>query len=971
MGNTVGRLEHHPDILEGIPVTVPHSLDYSGAANAENYEVAHSSGTRATSAGSLLPRYSIEEALSRAYNEAFPTREVRNTGIVKIFDLRGTHSIMSRTRRNLAGELLVIGMVPAGAWWNKDGVFNSDSARDHFALETIPESVERPQSIDVSRELASGMVVSISNAGVATEPTNAETKQASVCPDGLHDDDIDRQADPVPASCPTYKTEFREVPALFPLAFPQLARHRALGITGSIQACNPATALPASMHFNTLANYYRCSLQTFPHPESFPPNVLKNEVIVTTDRTVDEKMNSFEHNTDLEVPIIGACVELGDETEEREESTGHGKSFVMNNAFAPSGDASSKRSSVELATRPAKSARLDLAGAEPATQQSQMNDSFVGPLSPRYDTASSPSVSLSQVNGANELASAGQNLNRHDPNFESCSFSSYRQIKGEVSPPSAAMSDSSGSVFKTGNSDESYHVPCAQTSLNEVEEHDRSFYEGERVVPDVVKIRLPEQAGFFDLEAERDCYLDDLPHITSAEMEELRDHVRVLVASRGPRPSTPTTPLGRQAGSLSSSDVDEEESSAEDVTEEDGSDDSSRTLHTTTDESDLSEYDQVSCYSLYSYVSASSSGASGGASNTFDRFTQYTRRDEEPPEDADSSDELFMPVGCSASSYSRKRKADCSSEGSPEAQEDTFAGLIKKARLVQLDSAVGTTPHAELKSKDDSGVAASLTTQTEEPSSGVTTATGNGSLHRLVLSQHNYCKSSTEEDLNERYARRSGVDGDAMNVSPLSSAIKGRRIKPRSDEDSTNHLSTPREGVAKLVDYPECTPPKEENNGDSPPPVQHSQRRPLADISNNKKKPQRNTENKADVYKKVIEIYFNENSRNFMVVPAYQECPDPENSENIPPDERESGTEHASHVSGGPGVEPSSMQAPNEPEVPRKSAAFNVASTSEETNNDHGEADCEGLKKKIRRIGLPKSFKGQALHPNWKANVEN
>ncbi|KAL3259801.1 hypothetical protein MRX96_046341 [Rhipicephalus microplus] len=120
-----------------------------------------------------------------------------------------------------------------------------------------------------------------------------------------------------------------------------------------------------------------------------------------------------------------------------------------------------------------------------------------------------------------------------------------------------------------------------------------------------------------------------------------------------------------------------------------------------------------------------------------------------------------------------------------------------------------------------------------------------------------------------------------------------------------------------------------------------------------------------------MEIYFNENSRNFMVVPAYQECPDPENSENIPPDERESGTEHALYASGGQGVKPGSMQAPNEPEVPRKSAAFNVASTSEEKCNDHGEADCQGPKKKIRRIGLPKSFKGQALHPNWKANVEN
>ncbi|XP_049275929.1 uncharacterized protein LOC125760201 [Rhipicephalus sanguineus] len=141
---------------------------------------------------------------------------------------------------------------------------------------------------------------------------------------------------------------------------------------------------------------------------------------------------------------------------------------------------------------------------------------------------------------------------------------------------------------------------------------------------------------------------------------------------------------------------------------------------------------------------------------------------------------------------------------------------------------------------------------------------------------------------------------------------------------------------------------------------------------NNRNLLQGNREIGAGAYKKVMEIYFNEDSRNFVVVPAYQECPVSDNSENIPPEETESETEPASHGSRScePGVEPCKIQALNEAEAPRKSIAADVASTSEEKSKYQREADCEGPRKKIRRIGLPKSFKVQALHPNWKANVD-
>ncbi|KAL1420409.1 hypothetical protein MTO96_024235 [Rhipicephalus appendiculatus] len=121
-----------------------------------------------------------------------------------------------------------------------------------------------------------------------------------------------------------------------------------------------------------------------------------------------------------------------------------------------------------------------------------------------------------------------------------------------------------------------------------------------------------------------------------------------------------------------------------------------------------------------------------------------------------------------------------------------------------------------------------------------------------------------------------------------------------------------------------------------------------------------------------MEIYFDENSRHFVVVPAYEECPVSENIENIPPEETESMTEPVSLGSGScePRVEPCKNQALDEPETPRKSVASDAATTSEEKGKDQREADCEGPRKKIRRIGLPKSFRGQALHPNWKANVD-
>ncbi|KAL1420408.1 hypothetical protein MTO96_024234 [Rhipicephalus appendiculatus] len=851
--NTVGRLERHLQLLEGIPAKVENSSDSGKETNAiaENCAVARSSGTSVTSAYSLLYGYSIEEALSRAYNEVFPTPEARSTRFVRIFDLRATRPVINITRRSLADELLIIGGVPAGAWWNKDGVFNFEStreARGRFALETIPESTEPPQWIDVSRDLSRGMVVSMSDAGVTTGPTNAlyETQQAHLFSEGLSRNDIDRHTDLVPDSSPKGETGCQDLPALLPLALPQVERHAAFRYRGSIHGCNQAPVFPGPLHYGKAAvPDYRCLLRITNHPsESLSPNVSKIEAEVTTYHPVDDERNSIDHNADLAACDIGACVELGDETPKCVESTKNGASFAAENALAPSGEASSKRGrSVQLETRPAKSARVDTPGVEPGTQRSRLEDGFVDPRGPRCDFTSSPVVSQSQMNGANELASAGQNPNRCDWNVESCVLSPDGQMKGEVSPhvqedtlalsQSAAKSNSSGSVFRTGNSDESYSVPCAQASLNEVEEHDRSFYECEYAASDVLKRCLPEMAGGVDLEVGRDGYLDDLSPTTSAEIEERRNQIRLLVQSQALRPSTPLMRVDRRTGSVSSCNVDDEESFEEGGSEEH---DSSHTLHTTSDDlSECEEADQLSCYCAYSDDSASSSGVSGGASNRFGRLTQYTRRDAILPEDTESNDELFTPIGCSASSFCRKRKANFSPEGSPESPlEDPLAGLAKKALSVQLESAVRATPLAEPKSKDDIGMVGSVTAQTEDLGSSVTTPTDNGSLHRVVLSQHNYCKYSSdwspsfrrEEDLDERYPRRSNVDGDAMEVSPVSSETDGGHFEARNYEDSTNYRSIPREGVTKLVDYLQLTPPEQDNNSDSTPPAQQSQRCP-------------------------------------------------------------------------------------------------------------------------------------------------
>ncbi|XP_037554655.2 uncharacterized protein LOC119431250 [Dermacentor silvarum] len=1029
--NTLGRLERRFELLEGIPVRVQQSFNSGRETNtvAENFAVEHSSGISVSSADNLVSDYSFEGARSRAYNDVFLKPESKNTRVVRLFDLRGTLSMIKRTRRNVAEELLIISGVPA--WWNGDSLSNFDStrkARDDFALEGLPsQSMEPPQWVDVSRDVAGGMVVSMSDRGVTTGPTNAlfEENLIPPFPEGEYQDDIGLLFDLVQASSYSGETGSQVLPDLLPLECPRVGYHAAADLTftvpGGTHGCHQPPELEAPLyHMQTLVADSRCLLEIFDYPKSLSPNLLNNEATVATSHPIGEltplqvERDCFGHNPEPTVPDGDAWMESDDEADgmssceggrevltsaptvptKRMNNTKNVPNSATDNTMTPSGEFAF-RSNSTYGAKPSPVPQFALSRVDSDDQH--FNIKFTDPEGARWDTSSSLTVALSRMDNTTALASTGPCSECYDLKAEIHVSSAYSQTKTEASSQveegkealalsqSAGKSDSSGSVFKTQNSEESDSVPYTQRCLSDVEDQDRSFYEDGNAVSDALhsthdKRGLPEPAGGFEPEDERrgQCY--GLATSTSAEIEQRRNQNRLLRQNCALRPSTPPVRVDRPTGSASSCSPSTDEESVFIYDSEDDSEDdnSSRTLHTTSEsESFESEDDLLPCY--YSYPDGSSSSGVSWASSPFDGLTEYSRRQMAHAEDAESNNGLFTPIDSAASSLCRKRKGNFPpGERSESPTEDPLAE-IKKPRVFQLESAGRPSLRTEGES-DDVWIARHATAEAEDTSSAVTSV-DNGTFHRAVLSLHSYCKRSSnsssslprEEGQDERSPRCSSDDGDAMERPPVEPETDVGCFESGTCEGSTCP-GTPSEAVAKLVDYPQLTPP-EEGSGDNTPPGQYpheeSQGRPLADERENNETPRKRSEAGAGAYMKVMEVYFDENSRRFLVVPTSQECLMSENSENIPPEE-DSKTKSAPAGSSScePQAELCKIQALNEEEASCKSVASGVACTSDEKRKNPGEAKCEGPRKKIRRIGLPKGYKGRALHPNWKSNVD-
>ncbi|XP_065280761.1 uncharacterized protein [Dermacentor albipictus] len=1013
--NTLGRLERHFELLEGIPVGLLKSLDSGREGNtiAGKCAVAHSSGTRVSSANTQVSEYSCEGALSRAHNKGFLKPESKNARVVRLFDLRGTLAMIKIARSNVAEEVLVLSGVTAR--WNGDSMFDFDStpkARDVFTLAGLPpQSMEPPQWVDVSRDVARGMVVSMGDKGVTTGPTNAlfEKELIPLFPEGEYQDDFGQLLDLVQASSCNGETGNQELPHLLPLEFPRIGYHAAADLAfrapGGIRGCHQPPVLAAPLQrMKTLGAVSRCLLQIFDYPKSSSPNVLNNEATVATSHPTGEltplhvERNCFGLNPDATVPDGDKFMESDDEAggrsscegvcevptsaptvpTKRTEITKNATNFATDNTVIPSGEAAFAPPEVALP-------RVD-SGNE------HFNMNFNDPEGARCDTSSSPAVALSRMNNTSALASAGPCSECYDLKAGNHVSSANAQMKTEDSSrveegeetlalsQSGGESHSSGPVFRTQNSDKSESVPCTQCHLSDVEDQERSFYEDGDATPDVLhstthdKTGLPEPAGGFEHTDEQRGHYYGLAPPTNAEIEELRNQIRLLVQNHALRASTPPVRADRRTGSASSCSPTTDEESFEEDSEDD---DSSRTLYTTS-ESELSEYedDLLSCYSGCSDGS-SSSGASC-ASDPLDGLTEYSRREMAHAEDAESKDGLFTPTDSAASSLCRKRKRNFP-PSSESPTEDPLAE-IKKPRFFQLQSVGRPNLRTEGES-DDFRIARNVTVEAEDTSSAIASV-DNGTFHRAVLSLHSYCKYSPnrqssfrpEEGPDERSPNCSSDDDDAMEEPSVEPAANVGCIEPRTHDGSPS-TGAPSEAVAKLVDYPQLTPPEEEGSGVNTTPGQYlredTQGRPLADERGNSGTPRNRSEAEAGAYKKVMEVYFDENSRHFLVLPASQECLIFENSENIPPEE-DSKTKSASpgRISCEPQVELCKIQALNEEEASCKSVASGVASTPDEKRKNPTEAEREGPRRKIRRIGLPKGYKGRALHPNWRSNVD-
>ncbi|XP_050030880.2 uncharacterized protein [Dermacentor andersoni] len=929
-------------------------------------------------------------------------------------------------RSNVKEELLILSGVTAR--WNGDSIFDFDStrkARDVFTFAGLPsQSMEPPQWVDVSRDVARGMVVAMSDKGITTRPTNAllEKKVIPLFPEGVYQDDFGQLLDLVQASSCNGETGNQELPQLLPLEFPRIGYHAAADLAfrapGGIHGCHQPPVLAApSYRMKALVAVSRCLLEIFDYPKSSSSNVLNNEATVATSRLTGEltplhvERNCFGLNPETTVPDGDKFMESDDEADGRSSCEGgrevptsaptvptkrieiskNATNFATDNTVIPSGEAAFRSNPIDGAKSsllsPVALPRVD-SGVE------HFNMNFTDSEGARCDTSSSLAVALSRMNNTNALASArpcsecydlkaGNHVSSADAQMKT--EPSSRVEEGEETLPlsqSGGESDSSGSVFRTQNNYESDSVPCTQCRLSDVEDQERSFYEDGDAAPDALhsmthdKTGLPEPAGGFEHKDEQRGHYFRLAPPTSAEIEELRNQIRLLVQNHALRASTPPVRADRRTGSASSCSPTTDEESFEEDSEDD---DSSRTLHTTS-ESELSEYedDLLSCYSGYSDGSSSSSVSC--ASGPLDGLTEYSRREMAHADDAESKDGLFTPIDSAASSLCRKRKRNFPPRGCSESPTEDPLAEIKKSRVFQLESAGRPSLRTEGES-NDFHIARNVTVEAEDTSSAIASV-DNGSFHRAVLSLHSYCKYSPnrpssfrpEEGPDERSANCSSDDDDAMEKPPVEPEANVGCIEPRTHEGSTS-TGAPSEAVAKLVDYPQLTPPEEEGSGVNTTPGQYlredTQGRPLADERGNSGTPRNSSEAGAGAYKKVMEVYFDENSRHFLVVPASQECLIFENSENIPPEE-DSKTKPASpgRISREPQVELCKIQALNEEEASCKSVASGVANTPDEKRKNPTEAECEGPRRKIRRIGLPKGYKGRALHPNWKSNVD-
>ncbi|XP_077547226.1 uncharacterized protein LOC144159536 [Haemaphysalis longicornis] len=390
-------------------------------------------------------------------------------------------------------------------------------------------------------------------------------------------------------------------------------------------------------------------------------------------------------------------------------------------------------------------------------------------------------------------------------------------------------------------------------------------------------------------------------------------------------------------------------------------DDESCTLHTTSTE-DIMESDSFD--SEESQTSSLSDSDSSSMDDYILSVNPFGKQAEEnngrragvESEEVNDEEELFTFTDSVAASSARSTVTAASAKHpSPPTQRSVQQNREK------VTQHLGTSPRSQYRTGD----------RTQESDSEGGASTGS---ELSAYCQRDVATPGTltvqKSRLNESAKKRDddGSHSASCNEDP---DLPGAEASSASDTDH-QLLGTASRG---LVDYSQCTSEEcnDAEDSDSTAHCSHDDsQRSLPEKTEDTREVSSSTQVHPESYKKVMEVYFNEESKSFMVLPTTSDCVVPEGV-------------RARELPGGSGcpVAPATTSTTDRPvpaelckfealneQVASERSAVSVPYKSEETVEPQG-AEYEVPRKKARRIGLSKSCRGRGLHLSWKGDGNN
>ncbi|XP_077495569.1 uncharacterized protein LOC144106595 [Amblyomma americanum] len=969
--------------------------------------------------------------------------EPTNESFKRPYDSGDVVAVVKRTRTMVVDEVLIIDGVPTGAFMNREGTVSFYYSLMHDACTDAAFAGQRGTEeelpkVDISGDLARGMIVSVSDGVVSSGWTRSANEDETIplCYTKRQNaDQIDwsRQTRAIESAPMNNAAECRELSPCQTAVFPgPLSDHGyckkvvAWNIPGNSRDSGP----PASVIPLLLEEQYRpwnlseCFSQESPDDESAVTTSRPTEEPPTYPELQPEDSESYtfegqswtqgKHSRAVSSEEVGCArvVQIGYKAVAESLS-----SAVNENTCMPSSQSSTERtesSNLEV--------QVGSADAEPrnmtkkcATIHSIPQLSFSGTGSnfpSRQQCVAStvpsgacndPSLVLSspwlqtyagfpplheeqheayygQVSSCGGLPNAGQEIRDTCPKDET-------PVRSEA----MEMDDSSRSpTFRTQCSDDNFEVLCIQSPDSQVEDQDASFYD-ENTAPGSSHVFRQDNFPYLKASQTVSRDDDDKENYNDASLSSSRSeavHRRIKLRTLKYASAAALAPIGMvQRGRLLCNGYPSSSTSYDSECGDDYSEDKSCTLCSTSEEeysdvSDLDLFDDTDTpSSSYSDSDGPESGDSVSAADLPLRTVAKSPVEEgehAKERELDDDTELFSSAS-SASTIPRKRKWGLVSS---EPSESPVAVKIMRRYPVpgpedEIVVEHGDTERPNQRTKcalnelgfahsSESGVCGWQSADTyscsgvsQERWKPVDNYRNNNPCAAAPFNRDTTPNKLTSGDSKEHDVTESFAGGPGRDKRNPDSVTYGKPTDPGALDME----------LVSLVDYEELT---SEEHCDSSPPYQQPCLEPeicLVEDGEPSALPPEGEQVVKGTYKKLMEVFFDEDSKRFMVVPTSDEClvKDEAINANTPGGTAEKEEASASSDAAMP-VELCTIRALNDQVVPDISASGGVNSSEDPMYPEN--AHC-GAPRKIRRIGLPKRYKGPGLHSKWKADCDN